>query len=733
MWQNPDLEGDKPLVVYQVCVLQTNRDYFNYIGTPNISLGSRVWVPFRQSTQLGIVIGIQTNQISRSGLKSIAAILEEEPILTTDMLQLCHWISQYYQSPLALVLRFALPKMYRQGKSIEPEIEVFYESAVTQDQGNHLLHKRAIKQRECFNYLQQGAKNKAQLLQEGFSATIVHSLLEKNIIKQRNEFVLPKVNESLLTDPLLLNSEQQKAVTAIVDHLHHFHCFLLHGVTGSGKTEVYFEVIAQVLAQGQQVLVLVPEIGLTPQLRQRFQARFSQPLVVIHSQMSDTERQQAWSWAYRQQVQLILGTRSALFTPMPKLGLIVIDEEHDTSLKQMEGVRYLARDAALMRASMQNVPIILGTATPALESLANVEKGKYTKITLNQKALNAYPLHYQIVDLRNQTLLHGLATQTYLSIKRHLEQNNQVMIFINRRGFSPVLLCHLCGWKANCPHCDACLTVHRSANQLLCHHCGYQQTQPARCPSCHSHELIFMGSGTQRIEEDLAAVFPKTNILRIDRDAVRHKHDWEHHLTQIETGQAQLIVGTQMLAKGHHFARLSLVVILDADYGFYDPDFRALERLGQLITQVSGRAGRGDIPGEVVIQTHVSDHPLLNTLVQSGYEVFAQALLQARREAHLPPFSHMALLRVQGKYTDKVLQSLHAIKQKLSNSGLSIMGPAPAPLAKKAGQYRMQLLFKSPSRQAIQTHLSSLREWIYSSSIMNGLQWSIDVDPLDLS
>lgn len=733
MWQNPDLEGDKPLVVYQVCVLQTNRDYFNYIGTPNISLGSRVWVPFRQSTQLGIVIGIQTNQISRSGLKSIAAILEEEPILTTDMLQLCHWISQYYQSPLALVLRFALPKMYRQGKSIEPEIEVFYESAVTQDQGNHLLHKRAIKQRECFNYLQQGAKNKAQLLQEGFSAAIVHSLLEKNIIKQRNEFVLPKVNESLLTDPLLLNLEQQQALTAIVDHLHHFHCFLLHGVTGSGKTEVYFEVIAQVLAQGQQVLVLVPEIGLTPQLRQRFQARFSQPLVVIHSQMSDTERQQAWSWAYRQQVQLILGTRSALFTPMPKLGLIVIDEEHDTSLKQMEGVRYLARDAALMRASMQNVPIILGTATPALESLANVDKGKYTKITLSQKALNAYPLHYQIVDLRNQTLLHGLATQTYLSIKRHLEQNNQVMIFINRRGFSPVLLCHLCGWKANCPHCDACLTVHRSANQLLCHHCGYQQTQPARCPSCHSHELIFMGSGTQRIEEDLAAVFPKTNILRIDRDAVRHKHDWEHHLTQIETGQAQLIVGTQMLAKGHHFARLSLVVILDADYGFYDPDFRALERLGQLITQVSGRAGRGDIPGEVVIQTHVPDHPLLNTLVQSGYEVFAQALLQARREAHLPPFSHMALLRVQGKYTDKVLQSLHAIKQKLSNSGLSIMGPAPAPLAKKAGQYRMQLLFKSASRQTLQTHLSLLREWIMSSSVMNGLQWSIDVDPLDLS
>lgn len=726
-------DGAGPLVVYQICVLQTNRDYFDYIGPANIALGSRVWVPFRQSTQLGFVVGIQENQIPRSGLKSISSLLDAEPILTSDILQLCLWISQYYQSPLALVLRFALPKLYRQGKCIEPEVEIFYEPAVSQEEADTVIAKRALKQKECFDYLQaQGTKNKEQIVQAGFSSSILQALLEKNVIKERSEIVLPKVLTHPLKDPLTLNQEQKQAYSSIVEHLHDFHCFLLQGVTGSGKTEIYFQVIAQVLAQGKQVLVLVPEIGLTPQLRQRFQERFAQPLMVIHSQMSDGERQQAWSWAYRQQIQLILGTRSALFTPMPKLGLIVIDEEHDTSLKQMESVRYLARDAALMRAYLQNIPIILGTATPALESLANADKGKYTRLILNQKALNTFPLHYQIVDLRNQALLHGLATQAYLAIERHLAQNNQVMIFINRRGFSPVLLCHLCGWKASCPHCDACLTVHRTANQLLCHHCGYQQANHALCPSCHSHELIFMGAGTQRVEEGLATVFPKTNILRIDRDAVRHKQDWDQHLNQIETGQAQLIVGTQMLAKGHHFARLSLVVILDADYGFYDPDFRALERLGQLITQVSGRAGRADVPGEVVIQTHVPDHPMLNTLVQSGYDVFAQALLQTRREANLPPFSHMALLRVQGKYPDKVLQSLYAIKQKLHNSGLILMGPAPAPLGKKAGQYRMQLLFKSASRQALQKHLSLMREWIQSSSVMNGLHWSIDVDPLDL-
>ncbi len=720
--------------VYQVAVLQTNRDYFDYIGPENIQIGSRVWVPFRQSTQLGIVVGVEESQIPRSGLKAILSVLDSEPILSADLLQLSRWISQYYQSPLALTLRFALPKLYRQGQILAPTIEIFYELAIEIAEAEALISTRAVKQKQCIEYLaQQGAVKKEKLLQAGFTTTILQTLLDKHILLQRQEILQPKPSSQTLIPPVALNTEQTTAYTAIMAQIHQFHCFLLQGVTGSGKTEVYFQVIEQVLAQGKQVLVLVPEIGLTPQLRHRFQTRFSQPLVVIHSQMSDGERQQAWLWAQQQQIQLVLGTRSALFTPMPNLGLIIIDEEHDTSLKQMEGVRYLARDAALMRAHFKKIPIILGTATPALESLANADKGKYTRISLTQKALNTFPLHYQIVDLRSQSLLHGLATTTYLAIERHLAENNQVMIFINRRGFSPVLLCHLCGWKANCPHCDACLTVHRSANQLLCHHCGYHQVQASTCPACHSRELIFMGTGTQRLEEGLSAVFPKTSILRIDRDAVRHKGDWDHHLQQIETGQAQLIVGTQMLAKGHHFARLSLVVILDADYGFYDPDFRALERLGQLITQVSGRAGRAEVPGEVVIQTHIPDHPLLNMLVQSGYDTFAQALLETRREAQLPPYSYMALLRVQGKYPEKVLQCLHLVKQNFLSSGLTLMGPAPAPLTKKAGQHRMQLLFKSASRQALQTQLTALREWIQSSALMNGLRWSIDVDPIDLS
>lgn len=722
------------LPIYQVAVLQTNRDHFDYIGNEDIPIGSRVWVPFRQSTQLGIVVGIQEDQIPRSGLKSILSRLDETPIITSDMLRLCRWISDYYQAPLALTLRFALPKNYRLGQAVEPALEYFYELGLAKEQISALLPKRAAKQKECTDFIdEKGSVKKEQIIQAGFSNTIIQALLDKQILIQRSEIVQPKTASLTVAQAPALNTEQTSAYTHIMEQIHHFHCFLLQGVTGSGKTEVYFQVIEQVLAQGRQVLVLVPEIGLTPQLRRRFQQRFTQPLVVIHSQMSDGERQQAWLWASQQQVQLVLGTRSALFTPMPQLGLIIIDEEHDASLKQMEGVRYLARDAALMRAHFKDIPIILGTATPALESLANAEKGKYTRLMLTQKALNTFPLHYQIVDLRNQSLLHGLATTTYLAIERHLAQDNQVMIFINRRGFSPVLLCHLCGWKANCPHCDACLTVHRSANQLLCHHCGFHQMQPVTCPACQGRELIFMGTGTQRIEEGLATVFPKTAILRIDRDAVRHKQDWDHHLHQIESGQAQLIVGTQMLAKGHHFGRLSLVVILDADYGFYDPDFRALERLGQLVTQVSGRAGRAEVPGEVVIQTHLPDHPLLNTLVQNGYDEFAKALLIARREAHLPPYSYMALLRVQGKYPEKVLQCLHRVKQHFLSTGLNIMGPAPAPLAKKAGHHRMQLLFKSSSRQALQTQLTALREWIQTSALMSSLRWSIDVDPIDLA
>jgi primosomal protein N' (replication factor Y) len=541
----------------------------------------------------------------------------------------------------------------------------------------------------------------------------------------------PKVQNN--EEALQLNEEQAQALASLSARLEGYHCSLLQGVTGSGKTEVYLQLVAKVLAAKAQVLVLVPEIGLTPQLLARFHARFNTSMVVIHSNLNESERQIAWQLASDNLAKLVIGTRAAVFTPMPSLGLIIIDEEHDASLKQMEGVRYSARDTALMRAYLAKIPIVLGSATPSLESMYNCTQTKYSLLRLNQKALSTTPLHYQLVDLRSVQLQEGLATTSLKTIEAHLSRGNQVLVFINRRGFAPVLLCHQCGWMADCKHCDCHLTLHRKSGRLICHHCGLARSIPDSCQSCAGRELLPIGVGTERIQTFLQAQFPKTSLLRIDRDEVRKKNALDEHLEQISRGEAQLIVGTQMLAKGHHFPRLSLVVVLDTDAGFHNQDFRSLERLGQLLTQVSGRAGRAEHAGQVLIQTHLPDNPLLNLLIQRGYEAFAKALLIMRQQAELPPFHYLALIRAQDKVPSKVLEFLHKAKAYLANEGIKVLGPAPAPLARKASQYRMQLLIKSPSRMLLQQALTKLRNWLTINKLDNNLRWNVDVDPMDLS
>lgn len=544
---------------------------------------------------------------------------------------------------------------------------------------------------------------------------------------------LPEPSTTSHNQPLPLNPEQSQAVFQISNALHAYQCFLIKGVTGSGKTEIYLQVIAQVLKMGKQVLILVPEIGLTPQLLSRFSQRFHEPMAVMHSNLNDTERRHAWQLAKESTVKLVIGTRGAVFTPMPDLGLIVIDEEHDASLKQMDRVRYSARDTALVRAHMANIPIILGSATPSLESLHNCARGKYTLLRLTQKAVSKTPLSYQLLDIRNQTLHEGLAPQTITLIREHLERQHQVLVFINRRGYSPVLLCHQCGWMADCRACDSHLTVHRTVGKLACHHCGLIQSIPKRCKQCASNELVPIGVGTQRIYDTLQDQFPTTSMLRIDRDEVQKKHALNEHLDKINRGEAQLIVGTQMLAKGHHFPQLTLVVVVDADNGFYNQDFRAIERLGQLLTQVAGRAGREEHPGHVLIQTHFPQHPLFNLLVQQGYGPFAKALLDLRQQAKLPPYAHLAMLRAQSKTMPKVLQFLHAIKTQLEPCGIELLGPAPAPLARKADHHRMQLLIKSPTRHGRSQALIKMNEAIREHKLDKSIAWTIDVDPMDLS
>jgi len=558
--------------------------------------------------------------------------------------------------------------------------------------------------------------------------------LPKNmrLAKALKPAVLPETNHFCAVSPPTLNPEQLTAITAITAHLDAFRCFLLEGVTGSGKTEVYLQVIDTVLQSQKQALVLVPEIGLTPQLLARFTTRFNVPIVVLHSNLSDGARSKAWTLARSGQARIVIGTRAAVFTVMPELGVIIIDEEHDAAFKQLDKVRYSARDTALVRAQKAGIPIVLGSATPSLESLYNVAKEKYRPLFLKKRAMTESPLRYQLIDIRNQFLEEGIAAPTRDCIHTHLEAGNQVLIFINRRGFAPVLLCRHCSRIVDCKHCDAHLTVHQKRGKLVCHHCGHMATVPTHC-HCGLPGLVAVGSGTQRIEAILSTYFPAVPLLRIDRDEVQQRDALENHLQRIESGEVKLIVGTQMLAKGHHFPQLTLVVILDADYGFFHPDYRATERLGQLLTQVAGRAGRAQFPGHVLIQTHVPDHPLLQLLIQKGYSAFAKALLETRLKARLPPGYYVALLSAQAKNEARVhaflLQAKNLIKVHLSE----VFGPAPAPLARKGGYFRMQLFIKSASRAQLQTTLKSVREAIVAKRLAGHIHWMIDVDPQDLA
>lgn len=721
--------------VYQVCIPHTQRDYFDYLaGDFSPAVGSRVWVPFRHKQRLGLIISKQERETADS-LKTIETLIDAYPLLSHSVLQLCRWVSNYYQAPLSEVIPLALPKKYREGAASELPVKNVYYLAKSVNEAKALINGKACKQHALVELLacEPTFYTKGQLYNKGFSQAQLKSLLEKNIIALSQQPLLPPPNQLTKEPPYHLNPEQEEAFKAISCCLQHYHCFLLQGVTGSGKTEVYFQLIRNVLDENKQVLLVVPEIGLTPQLLARFSARFSESMVVIHSNLNESERQIAWQLAHQAIAKIVIGTRSAVFTSMPALGLIIIDEEHDSSLKQMEGVRYSGRDTALMRAYFADIPIVLGSATPSLESLYNCQQGKYSLLRLNRKALASSELHYQVIDLRAVHLHHGLAPKTLAIISEHLQQGNQVLVFLNRRGFAPILLCHQCGWMANCHACDSHLTMHRKLGQLICHHCGSVKNIPHLCASCHQPTLLPIGTGTQRLEEHLQSQFPNTTLLRIDRDGIRRKNALNSQLEQIRRGEAQLIIGTQMLAKGHHFPRLTLAVIVDADTGFYNQDFRSLERFGQLLTQVAGRAGRAHYPGQVLIQTHFPQHPSLNLLLQQGYAYFAQTLLAMRKEAMLPPYHFLALIRAQDKHPEKVLSFLHLLKEALQKEAVEVLGPAPAPLARKALQHRMQLLVKSTSRPKLQQALTRLRGWLTMTKQSNAIRWSIDVDPVDLS
>ena len=531
---------------------------------------------------------------------------------------------------------------------------------------------------------------------------------------------------------LTLNDAQQNAVEKIIAAKNKFNVFLLDGVTGSGKTEVYLRVIDDVLKSGRQVLVLVPEISLTPQTIERFRARFAVPIAALHSSLSDKDRLQSWCDAKSGHARMVIGTRSAIFTAFHDLGLIVIDEEHDTSFKQQDRFRYHARDLGIMRASRLDIPIVLGSATPSLESILNARRDRYVHLTLPMRAGNAALPTYEMIDLRNNKIEEGLSPPLLRAMKNHLQSNNQVMLFLNRRGFAPVLYCTECAWTANCKRCDARMVYHRSPLRLHCHHCDARSAIPKMCPDCHQESLQPVGLGTQRIEEVLAKHFPDVPIIRVDRDSTRKKNALNNLLEQIHREPKAILLGTQMLAKGHHFPNVTLVGVIDADSGLFSADFRAAEQMGQLLLQVSGRAGREEKQGTVMIQTKHPDHPLLQTLIHHGYAKFAEELLNERESALLPPYSYYAVIRAEAHSEQQVDQFLNGLKSVEGGDQVSLLGPLPAFIAKKKGMYCQHLVVRANRRGSLHHFLKQMLDQLEALPKALTVKWVLDVDPVEV-
>lgn len=722
--------------------------YFDYLLPEGASAvkGARIEVPFGNRSKIGVAVDFpQTSDVPAEKLKPIKNILDHKPLFDAEIWTLLNWAARYYHAPLGEVLSSALPVKLRNG---EPALLRRADYFRVTDSGRTALVSgeimRAKKQRELLLQAVEFAKNFTKPTACHRSAW--QGLLEKGYIErvdcplETGHWRQAMKGKALVNAPnrLVLNKHQTLAVSCL-NAQNGFTAFLLNGVTGSGKTEVYLQAIEAVLTRGGQVLVLVPEIGLTPQTVQRFRARFNVGIDALHSDMNETERLNAWLRAKNGESAIVIGTRSALFSQFEKLGLIIIDEEHDGSFKQQDGWRYHARDLAVLRAKNLNIPIILGSATPSLESIRNVQNGKFRELTLTSRAGGAQQARQRIIDLRNERINAGISERLATMMKSHLEKGNQVMLFLNRRGFAPVLLCHECGWICECNSCEKPYTYHQKQRILRCHHCASQRVIPRQCGHCGSTNLMTTGIGTEQLEQVLAGYFPNYRITRIDRDSIARKGALENHFSDIREGKSQILIGTQMLAKGHHFPNVTLVAIVNVDSALFSNDFRAEERLAQLYVQVAGRAGRAEKKGEVVLQTHYPEHPLLKTLLENGYAAFAEEALKMRNMMSLPPFSAQVLFRATGKdggQTEAALQNLaDYFRCKISELGLQgVQMPPPfsAPMAKKAGYYRRLLLIQHSARGVLQQLLTCFDADKDSLGWPTNIRLSVDVDPQEI-
>ena len=698
--------------------------------------GARVRVTFGKRDVIGVFWDVvDKTDVPLNKLQAVRAVLERESLLSPSLLQLAEFSAQYYLHPLGDVLALSFPTLLRSVDAPKPDrLPAFRLVSDIADEKVTPL-QRAPRQRALLQFMQArgGSALKAELLDAGFVDAQWRALIKLGAL-EKCELDVDKTPSAVKPRPseLALNDAQQAAVTAI-SQTPAFAAFLLHGVTGSGKTEVYLRAIEAVLAREQQALILVPEIGLTPQTEARFKARFGDHIAVVHSALTDRQRWLAWEAARQRQVRVIIGTRSALFVPFANLGLIIVDEEHDVSFKQQDGFRYHARDLAVYRAQLEKVPVVLGSATPSLESLRNVAQKRYTALTLPQRAGDAQLPTMRCIDLRQQTLDEGISPPLLQAMRKHLQAQGQVLLFLNRRGFAPTLMCHACGYVAQCKRCDARYTLHKKINRLRCHHCTSEAPVPTQCPQCQANNWLSLGQGTERIEAALARHFPEQAIARIDRDTSRGRDAMAQWHTAIRAGRYQILLGTQMLAKGHDFPDVTLSALLDVDSALFATDFRAPERLAQLVTQVAGRAGRGLKAGEVLLQTHQPEHPLMQALLGGGYDPWSQAALTDRDAHGLPPYQSHVLLRAEAGKADAAQALLRRFKQALANDArLSVFGPIPAPMPLRAGRFRFQLLFESSERRLAPQLLAPLLREAESWPEARAARWSVDVDPVDM-
>lgn len=730
------MTSNKPIII-KVLLPIAGGQIFDYWSNEAITVGSRVEVEFAKSKRkkIGIVIGYESNQLidkQNIKLKKIERILTDI-IFSKHDIELLRFAARYYATPLGMVLRAALPKLVRE-EAVSVDYESFYcltkiPSVVLDD-----IAKNAKRQRKLVEFLD-NEKSYSELIANGFTRKDIDNLKNKGLLQVRQQSYFVE-NKPIIPAPFILTAEQTVAVNALQTKLAGFSSHLLYGVTGSGKTEIYIQLIAKVIEKGQQVLVLIPEISLTPQTEQRFKDRFGRRVASLHSGLTDQRRKQVWLSAQKGELPILLGTRSAIFTPFKDLGLIVVDEEHDQSYKQQDYFTYHARDLATVRAKMLDIPLLLGSATPSGETLLNVQQNKITQYNLLTRSGDAKPPNIYLIDRRQDD--QGVISQKIINeMRQALYRKEQVMLFLNKRGYAPVILCGSCQWQGECQFCSAHKTVHQNRNLLLCHHCGNAEKLPKVCPNCGDTELYFAGLGTEKIEQFIVSQFPKHTVLRLDRDNQTTSKQLNVALNQIQQGKVDIIIGTQLLVKGHHFPKVGIVGVIDSDQALYSSDFRAEERLLQQLIQVAGRAGREENIGRVYIQTRLPTHPLFQALTQHDYLLYMKHLLTERKEYDLPPYTASVVIKASYKDRNTVQLLLQQVKltlnQSLAEQTITILGPAEDVITKKQGRFCFHLFLTAKSKKTIQTYLPLIEKAIQHHNQPPSVRVLIDIDPFEVT